>query len=578
MKAAILTILLFSGLTFTFSQETKDQITGLVTDSKQEPLALVNIIIKNTEKGTQTNEFGRYVLNGSPGDTLLFTYLGMHSHQIEVFETPYEFNVSLQSSDIEIEEVEIKARRVRTQVQLLKEYPTNKNLVKTSWGILDKEIFSGSIRIVDGDMLINVGTDFLTSLNGLLPNLKIIRNNPNAPGRVFVYLSSMAQTTNPTAFFEVDGVLQKSPPTYLLSSDIERIAVLERSSAISRYGSDGLGGVIIVNTKAQAAMDELGVDRSYEKKLLLDSMTLEAYNYENYVPFTSVYLTSLAKLKNKKKAFSIHEIQKQNHLDNPYYFLEVFDFLASRWQNSYEVKELNKEIINRFQNNVPALKTLAYLQEKYGNYKSALSVYLKILAQKTDHAQSHRDVANAFVQSGDNRKALNRYTGFGTSSKLLTSNPFDAQGEDLLMTTEIRNILSRDGNKLLDSFDVEHVEKVFQRTRLVFDWNNPGAKFDLQFINPEGYYDSWQNYPDSGSQDWQARDRRYYCEQFFLDDEIKGNWNINLYYHGNQSDFPTYLKLSIYRDYGLPSQSLEIKVYRLSEEYNKINLVQLQLK
>ena len=33
--------------------------------------------------------------------------------------------------------------------------------------------------------------------------------------------------------------------------------------------------------------------------------------------------------------------------------------------------------------------------------------------------------------------------------------------------------------------------------------------------------------------------------QFFIDNEIKGKWSINLNYLGNQSDYPTYLKLSI---------------------------------
>ena len=95
---------------------------------------------------------------------------------------------------------------------------------------------------------------------------------------------------------------------------------------------------------------------------------------------------------------------------------------------------------------------------------------------------------------------LLRYTRFGTSASQLTNVPFDPQGEDLLMTTEIMNILKRNGNELLDSNSLKDTYEVYQGTRLVFDWNNPKAKFDLQFITPDGYYDSWQNYIENGTQ------------------------------------------------------------------------------
>ena len=42
------------------------------------------------------------------------------------------------------------------QAQLLKEYPVNKKLIKTSWGILDKDRLSGTMRIIDGSMLIQL--------------------------------------------------------------------------------------------------------------------------------------------------------------------------------------------------------------------------------------------------------------------------------------------------------------------------------------------------------------------------------------------------------------------------------------
>ena len=80
-----------------------------------------------------------------------------------------------------------------------------------------------------------------------------------------------------------------------------------------RYGSLGQGAVIIVNTKAQTEMDELGVDRSFEKKVLLDSMTIEASAYDDYNLFTSEYLEPFEKIRNRKKILAIHEKQKEKY-------------------------------------------------------------------------------------------------------------------------------------------------------------------------------------------------------------------------------------------------------------------------
>jgi len=49
--------------------------------------------------------------------------------------------------------------------------------------------------------------------------------------------------TPPKAIFDVDGFIQETAPTYLSSHDIDRIAILERNAAISRYGPMGVGGV-----------------------------------------------------------------------------------------------------------------------------------------------------------------------------------------------------------------------------------------------------------------------------------------------------------------------------------------------
>src|SRR5690606_35692494 len=51
-------------------------IKGVVTDSLGIGMAGVNIVIKNTTKGTQSGLDGQYTIIAHPSDTLVFTYLG----------------------------------------------------------------------------------------------------------------------------------------------------------------------------------------------------------------------------------------------------------------------------------------------------------------------------------------------------------------------------------------------------------------------------------------------------------------------------------------------------------------------
>ena len=56
------------------------------------------------------------------------------------------------------------------------------------------------------------------------------------------------------------------------------------------------------------------------------------------------------------------------------------------------------------------------------------------------------------------------------------------------------------------------------------------------------------------------------CKQFLIDEALQGVWRINLKYHGNKSYEPTYLKATVYYNYGRPSQKKEIKVIAMAEK------------
>ena len=102
MKRQILNFLLLLGF-FTMTAQS-GSITGSVTDSNtNDPLPGVNVIVKNTTNGTNTDFNGNFsVDNVSSGDVLVFSYLGYKTYEYTVSNS---FNVSI-SLDEDIEALE----------------------------------------------------------------------------------------------------------------------------------------------------------------------------------------------------------------------------------------------------------------------------------------------------------------------------------------------------------------------------------------------------------------------------------------------------------------------------------------
>jgi len=393
-------------------------------------------------------------------------------------------------------------------------------------------------------------------------------------GDVKVFLGG---TSRQEAIFDVDGFIFENVPIHIQTTDIYRVAVLGISAAAVRYGPAGAGGVIVINTKAQTEFDDMRVDRSEEHRNFLDSLTrislVEAYN-----PYESPYFEKLKKARTEKKTLSIYENQKESYRNEPYYFLDVYDYYLSRWGNNSNSKELFQDVRNHLTDNVPELKALAFLQQRYGNYDSALNLYIQILLNQSWEGQALRDVANAFAEAGDIEKAWMYYTQYIDIQNQLPDSYFAAYGEDQLITTEMMGILDTYKEPFLNNQDLENVLDDDLHTRLVFEWNNQEAEFALQFVTPEGFYDTWEHKPGSDTSQDPEIAKGYCSKQFFLGKENLGLWQVILDYKGNRTELPTYFKVSIYRNFGLADQGLEVRVYKLSEKHEKVQLLTLQQK
>ncbi len=337
----ILHIVCYLFLFNAFSQNTTIKISGEVTTNGK-PLSNVSVLIKESSKGTLTNRKGKFSVAVSIGDALIFSHLGMTTKEVLIDGNTDLLKVVLFSKIENLDEITIKKKRSFNQKELLAAYPSNKKLIKTSRGIIDKNRASFSITIIDGENIIAVGSDFLYSLQNFYPMMRIDRNcfKLSSTGRYQidsicpkVYLQTWSSGTKPTAIFDVDGIVYEQPPLFVQANDIDRVAILVRNGAISRYGPAGAGGVIIINTKSQTSMDDMGVKRTYDNSILRDSIYTVIVGPESFVSRSPYFMRPYILAMSEKQAISLLEKQKKDFKDRPYMALEIVEYFSRKWNN-----------------------------------------------------------------------------------------------------------------------------------------------------------------------------------------------------------------------------------------------------
>ncbi|WP_149302931.1 carboxypeptidase-like regulatory domain-containing protein [Pareuzebyella sediminis] len=550
-------LFIFLGCWHANSQESDTLISGTVLADRR-PLENANVVLKGTNQGVKTNYKGEFSIAAGKNDTLLVSYIGMRTTEMVVDgDAPLE--IILLPKIEQLDEVRVKGKKRSRRKTLLADYPTDKSLIKTSRGILDQDQSSSFFRVVDGEDLVVIG-DILTAIKVHFPNMVVDRTtNPMDPT---VYFPSLSDTER-AVIFDVDGFIYEKAPTYLDISMIDRIAVLRRNAAFSRYGPQGAGGVIVINTKHQTRIDEAGIDRRYDNMGLIDSIygQLNANGLATVLPPYMIKITNAA---TQKEALKTFESQKQYYGDSVNYYLDMADYFRKKWNNTKKAQKILEDTEHIFGRQAQSLRALAYTYDQQGEWDNALRIYLKILKLESKAAQSFFDVAETYARLGNYRKSLAVYARYEYAIRNLDSIPFEELGADYLMTTESINIIRLKGKELSITTDADALTDV-RNTRLVFEWNTEQAGFELQLQGPNEDYYSWENTLDTTDTLLLAqREKGYLSKQFFLKDEERGPWKLYVTHLEKSKNIPVYLKVTSYFDFGTPRQTSKINVFQLA--------------
>ncbi len=260
--SGILTLLLVLVVQLTFAQE--KTISGTVTDNTGLPLPGVNIIIKGTTNGTQSDFDGNYSVQANVGQTLSFSYVGFKPSDIAVTASSNTINLNMEEDAAQLEEVVVTASGIRKE---------KKALGYAVSSVKEEQIKdnpeSDLTRILQGK---SAGID-ITTQNGLSgsANKVIIRGMSSFSGsNNALYVVDGVPYSNDTneASNFVDGNMGTSRSFDIDPNNIANIDILKGLAATTLYGTEGRNGVILITTKTGdskvlTSKQEIEVSSSY---------------------------------------------------------------------------------------------------------------------------------------------------------------------------------------------------------------------------------------------------------------------------------------------------------------------------
>ncbi len=214
-------------------------LSGTVQDINNMPIPGVNIIVKNTSTGTQSDLDGKFSINVGQGETLVFSFIGFAPQEITITDQA-NVNVTLTEDAATLDEVVVTALGIKKEKKALGYAVTT---------------------ITSDDLEQKANGDLTQILRGKAAGVDIISASGLSGAGSSVVIRGITSTGNNQVLYVVDGVRFNSSTNGsgfsgtsrsldLDPNNIESINVLKGLSATTLYGADGKNGVILITTKA----------------------------------------------------------------------------------------------------------------------------------------------------------------------------------------------------------------------------------------------------------------------------------------------------------------------------------------
>lgn len=255
----IMSLLLLFTMGTTMAQEKK--ISGTVSDEAGMPLPGVNIVVKGTTNGTQTDFDGNYTINAKVGDVLSYTYLGLKTTEKTIGNSS-TIDVTMLEDAAVLDEVVVTGVARGTSVKKL--------------GFSLAKVNEESLQKVPA-------TDAANALRGKIAGVRVVAASGDPSNGASIRLrGSTSISGSQSPLIIVDGIITSGSIKDIPVEDIESMEVIKGAAAASLYGSLAGNGVIQIITKKGRGRMNVSLKSEYGFSEIANSYpTTDVHGYLN---------------------------------------------------------------------------------------------------------------------------------------------------------------------------------------------------------------------------------------------------------------------------------------------------------
>ena len=541
-------------------------INGRVSDENGY-LSDVTVISRGNNTQTLTDSLGNFSIEAQNRGILEFRYIGKNTILLRASDSATK-NIYMTDGNMVLDEVVLE---------------NNKNEeIDNGYGKLDKKRLGYSIETLDGDKIIPSNTDVKDAVAGKFAGIKIGNNDDLTQfvgrGRYTTILG------NQYGLVVVDGlVIQQSDSSrdngfiadtgFIDPANIESVTYLKGLAATNIYGSDGSNGVLLIKTKTGTS--------SYKKK-----KKKQLGNTPTYIDDTEIeeiidkpYIREISQTTTIEEAYKTYLSQRELYGKDVNFFFDMASYFKN-WNNSYIIKRILSNVLEVQKSlDVEILRMLAYKYEEFDMFDESVEAYEQIISIKPSESQAYRNLALSYqlnkqftkAQEVHNKIYNNKYTEVNSFSGLKQT-----------INSEYKNLVALHNSTLVAADIPDFYKKNTEYdTRIVFEWSYFDAQFDLQIVNPQQRYYTWSHTQnEERSRIIKETAQGYGLEEFFITKKDKGEWLFNITYYGKKTgdnSIPTYLKITVYNNFGRPNQTKKVTVKALNDLNKKESILKLKI-
>lgn len=200
-------------------------VQGVVKDQTGDTVIGASVMEKGTTNGTITGIDGDFSLNMSPNGTLVVSFVGYKT-----------------------QEVQVKGQK-QLQVVLSEDAEMLDEVVVIGYGTMKKSDLTGAVSSIGNkDIKDSPVSNLGQAIQGKISGVQIV--DAGKPGdNVSIKIRGLGSINNCDPLVVIDGVPTDLGLSSLNMADVERLDVLKDASATAIYGSRGANGVVMITTK-----------------------------------------------------------------------------------------------------------------------------------------------------------------------------------------------------------------------------------------------------------------------------------------------------------------------------------------